>query len=598
MRFFRGRVRDREGSLAYLWIHGRRLGGFVELGAGPDETGLQHRFLFGPRSPRPAGSGTDEHAIAADLGSFAEGAPYCAGEADLPGVPDRLASLPRPGMAPGTLLKASLALDATVEFYAHFGDLEAASAYVASLVGAVSAIYEADLDCQVQLGFLRVFTAEPDPYRSSGVSTSTLLADLRAEWTTNPALLAVPRAVTHLLTVAPGVGGRAYLDVLCNTAFGYGVSAVHGTYTYPAPGYTWDADVVAHELGHNFGSPHTHCYTPEVDRCYNAEGGCYSGPVEPSVGTVMSYCHLVASKVLAFSDPEQQVMRPRIEAAACIEAAGSPGEVAGAGAAALMVVKEKLPQDLVADDGAGNGSSGYTGASQAAWVKRFTPPCAPYRLDAVEIQVNHPSVAAGRPLQMLVYEDPGGSGTPAGSTLVHVQDVTLATVGQPFNALALDAPYTSAGGDLYLGFYDLVNDPEDTFIMVFDTSRTGDSFRKANSTGPSGYGALNGSTFLIRARGACPGIDALRLSWGAPCNDATVPGQDYALYEGTIAGAFDDAASLACGTGKARTHALVTPVDSRFYQVAPLTSVAEGSLGPLTPVPAVTCLPLGPDPCE
>ena len=57
---------------------------------------------------------------------------------------------------------------------------------------------------------------------------------------------------------------------------------------------TFDVRVIAHEIGHNAGSPHTHCYSPPVDQCFNAQSGCYSGtPSCPpgGSGTLMSYCH-------------------------------------------------------------------------------------------------------------------------------------------------------------------------------------------------------------------------------------------------------------------------------------------------------------------
>ena len=66
---------------------------------------------------------------------------------------------------------------------------------------------------------------------------------------------------------------------------------------------THDTQVVAHELGHNFGAAHTHCTDTNsgmgglqpIDQCFNGEAGlgCYGGaPSCPGgPGTLMSYCH-------------------------------------------------------------------------------------------------------------------------------------------------------------------------------------------------------------------------------------------------------------------------------------------------------------------
>ena len=50
---------------------------------------------------------------------------------------------------------------------------------------------------------------------------------------------------------------------------GYGVVQINGSY----PSNLWDLIASAHELGHNFGSPHTHCYHPPLDHCSNQAGG-------------------------------------------------------------------------------------------------------------------------------------------------------------------------------------------------------------------------------------------------------------------------------------------------------------------------------------
>lgn len=85
--------------------------------------------------------------------------------------------------------------------------------------------------------------------------------------------------------------------------------------------------VITHEIGHNSGSPHTHCYVPEIDQCYNLEPGCYAGATSlpPGGGTIMSYCHTLPGNLdninLVFH-PRciSEQMLPYIQGRACLVA--------------------------------------------------------------------------------------------------------------------------------------------------------------------------------------------------------------------------------------------------------------------------------------
>ncbi|CAN5177544.1 hypothetical protein BH09BAC1_BH09BAC1_01160 [soil metagenome] len=90
-------------------------------------------------------------------------------------------------------------------------------------------------------------------------------------------------------------GGIAFLEGLCG--YGYGTSELYSSYS-ALPTYSWSVNVLAHELGHNLGSPHTHSCSwsgGPIDTCYTVEGGCYNGADRPKSGTIMSYCHLNGS---------------------------------------------------------------------------------------------------------------------------------------------------------------------------------------------------------------------------------------------------------------------------------------------------------------
>lgn len=221
-----------------------------------------------------------------------------------------------------TLLNTNIAIESDFEFYTFWGNsVERASSYIISLYVPVSAIYMRDANVRLQLGYIRVWSTSADPYPDA-TSSNVLLNSFRNYWNAN--MQSVPRTLAHFISTRPGgLGGIAWVNVLCASLVsgnGYAFSDIDGNYNQ-LPVYSWDVMVVAHETGHNFGSPHTHsCSWPggPIDSCYTVEGNCYNGPQIPRVGTIMSYCHLNGSIALFFGPLPSQLIRSRAEIAACM----------------------------------------------------------------------------------------------------------------------------------------------------------------------------------------------------------------------------------------------------------------------------------------
>ncbi|MDJ0837916.1 MAG: M12 family metallo-peptidase [Acidobacteriota bacterium] len=161
----------------------------------------------------------------------------------------------------------------------------------------------------------------PDSYSTS--SSVTALNQFRG--TSHSADLA------HLLARgASGLGGVAWINGLCSS-YGYAYSNINSTYAnYPT--YSWTVMVVAHEMGHNLGSPHTHSCSwsgGALDNCYPTEGSCSSGPPPPAGGgTIMSYCHLTSygiNPAAGFGTQPGNLIRNTVNNASCLSTCGGGG---------------------------------------------------------------------------------------------------------------------------------------------------------------------------------------------------------------------------------------------------------------------------------
>jgi len=163
-----------------------------------------------------------------------------------------------------------LHLDIDFHMVETFGTAFAAARYGVELVAIVNRDAYVDVGFNLKVASINVRTS----YLSSTGTPSAYL----------DALERIPRPANvnllHSLSTRRLGGGVAYLGGLYSTNFCYGVSgSLNGGFS------SWDRIVVAHELGHNFGSGHTHSYDPPIDTCGNS---CPASPI----GTIMSYCHL------------------------------------------------------------------------------------------------------------------------------------------------------------------------------------------------------------------------------------------------------------------------------------------------------------------
>jgi hypothetical protein len=163
--------------------------------------------------------------------------------------------------------------------------------YVIGFFNQVATLY-ANEDVAIQVSEIFAWTV-PDPYVAL-TSPSAIMAAFRTNRGTN-----FNGHLAHFLTTRNVGGGIAYVNTVCNKAYAYGVSRIYTTYSN-FPTYSWTVNVVAHELGHNLGSPHTHsCSWPggPIDNCQPPEGTCSPGPAPIGGGTVMSYCHTVSAGI-------------------------------------------------------------------------------------------------------------------------------------------------------------------------------------------------------------------------------------------------------------------------------------------------------------
>jgi hypothetical protein len=256
--------------------------------------------------------------------------------------------------APGADYQAVIAIDSDYEFFLIFGDTDAATQYLTTTIGNVSELYFRQLGVSLAISSISLYTTADDPWNApnphSG-ATADVLCEFSRFWQSFRPVKSYPRNAALFFTGkhSNDISGQAWLSSLCNYS-AQPSSCPYGGYAIIVPTKrSWlDNNTTAHELGHVFGSPHTHCYNPPIDQCFSGETNCYDGPesTPDDGGSVMSYCQGPnfsmgeAGKYGLHSERVEQVIRGLVDSvgAGCLQRTSDPfglAAVAGTGRATL-----------------------------------------------------------------------------------------------------------------------------------------------------------------------------------------------------------------------------------------------------------------------
>lgn len=209
------------------------------------------------------------------------------------------------GYAPrgGTRYTAEVAVEADWEYFNLYGSSGLVNSRISIVYNVVNLQYERDVDIRHAISSTIVNTVEPDPYNQG--TTGGMLDEMRLFWVANRG--GIGRDLAHLFTGKPtgGVIGTAYLTVVCNTNFGYGVSQTDFNNFNLASA----SDLIAHETGHNWSSCHCPCSSPaftmnpfitSINRFGTVADECSTS----SIATIVAHRNTRACLTTAATGPE------------------------------------------------------------------------------------------------------------------------------------------------------------------------------------------------------------------------------------------------------------------------------------------------------
>lgn len=176
----------------------------------------------------------------------------------------------------GEMLEYRIAVDVEYKTAAQYNhDQEKIKEAVYKMFREASAIFEREMNIKLTVSFIHIWQ-EPEPYTLE--FDYDYFTKVQNYW------------LEHRKEERDAVVGMSI-----RSGWFYGGYRM-ATSNLPSPNTTLLPDLLAHELGHTLGSPHTHsCSWPggAIDHCEELEGAneaCPSGSREVVNGTIMSYC--------------------------------------------------------------------------------------------------------------------------------------------------------------------------------------------------------------------------------------------------------------------------------------------------------------------
>lgn len=173
-----------------------------------------------------------------------------------------------------------IATEADFQWVTAAGNANAANNEIIAILNLVDGIYQRDLGLKVTITFQHAWST-PDPYLATDMGEA--LNSFRLYWNANyPAANSLYRRDTaHLFTNKFTFRGLAYIGVVCNTEYGYGLTGRSGSLNHL---------ITAHEIGHNLSADHV----TETE-------GCGNTIMNPSISSsATTFCSASKSQIQSY----------------------------------------------------------------------------------------------------------------------------------------------------------------------------------------------------------------------------------------------------------------------------------------------------------